>query len=181
MPFLAIDWLGLMGFFGVGYLPAVVNAMGAKAPTVYSRLKMKGMRIPTWIYSLIWMVLYCLLSAGAFLFWQTGNTSPNPSSTYHAGLAVFIVHQVLNAVWSPLLFGQGWLAVALADAILCFLFSIAMCGLFFTESTAAGVLILPLILWYLFAVSLNIYIVWNNGPKVDAPSQDMMYDKLNDD
>ena len=175
MPFTNVDWLGLISFFAVGFAPALANGVGAKAPSVYSRLK-KLFRIPTWGFTIIWVLLYAMLSVGAFLFWQTEKS--DPPSRYHAGLAVFVVHQVLNALWAPMLFGQGWLAAALAILLLCFFVAIAMCGLFFVGSAAAGALILPLLLWYLFAAVINIDLIWRNGAKVDVPERE--YDKLVD-
>jgi tryptophan-rich sensory protein len=173
MPFTNVDWLGLIAFSAVGYAPAIVSAIGARAPAVYSRMK-KAVAVPVWVFSIVWILVYALLSIGAFLFWQT--EKEDPSDVYHAGLAMFVLHQILNALWVPLFMAQGWLAAALADLILCFLVAIVMCGLFFVNSAAAGALIIPILLWYLFLGFLTADAIYRNGAKFETPGIEKLSD-----
>jgi tryptophan-rich sensory protein len=124
-------------------------------PTWYATLQKPSFNPPNWLFAPAWVTLYLLMGIAAFLIWRRGLGQKGVK----LALVIFLVQLVLNALWSVVFFGlQSPLygvvvIVALWVAILLTILS------FFRQSTAAGALLLPYILWVSFASVLNIAIL----------------------
>ena len=124
-------------------------------PTWYATLQKPFFNPPNWLFAPAWVTLYLLMGIAAFLIWRQGLGQKG----VRAALIIFLVQLVLNALWSVVFFGlqsplYGVVVIlALWVAILLTILS------FFRLSTAAGVLLLPYILWVSFAAVLNVAIL----------------------
>jgi len=99
-------------------------------------------------------ILYILMGIAAWLVWKEAGWS---GAT--AALSLFFVQLLLNLAWSGLFFAlrsPGW---ALVEIIVLWAAIVATTVLFFRHSTAAGVLMLPYLLWVTFAAVLNAALV----------------------
>lgn len=106
---------------------------------------------PDWVFAPVWIALYVLMGAAAWLVWQVRG--------WHGSHWLFVAQLVLNAGWSWLFFGlhrTGW---ALGEMGVLWLLVLAMMVGFWRVRAAAGVLILPYWLWLCFTLALN-YELW---------------------
>ena len=69
---------------------------------------------------------------------------------------------MLNALWSPVFFGWHRIGLALAVIVLLWAAIVVTMYHFFRVSRAAGLLLVPYLLWVSFATVLNASIWWLN-------------------
>jgi len=120
-------------------------------PTWYAGLAKPAFTPPSWLFAPAWTTLFVLMGLAAFLIWRKGLRERGVK----IALAIFIIQLILNILWSAVFFGLksplgGLIVIALLwVAILLTILSFS--GL----SRAAGLLLLPYILWVSFAAVLN--------------------------
>jgi len=94
------------------------------------------------------------MGIAAWLVWKESGWSGAA-----AALSLFFIQLLLNLAWSGLFFAlrsPGW---ALLEIIVLWAAIVATTLLFFRHSTAAGLLMLPYLLWVTFAAVLNAALV----------------------
>ncbi|MFF8818415.1 MULTISPECIES: TspO/MBR family protein [Leucobacter] len=119
---------------------------------------------PNSVFGPAWSVLYVLIAAAGWLVWRSGwrASAPNAART---SLTLFTVQLVLNAAWTPVFFagypvvGEAawWVALAIMVALVGFVIAFAFSAA--QWSKVAAWLMVPYLLWLLFATSLNIGII----------------------
>lgn len=138
----------------VGALAAFLTRTGMKS---YSSLEKPPLSPPGWIFPLAWSILYTMMGISAGLVRRSGSREAGGAmSIYHAQLAA-------NFFWPVIFF-------ALSARLAAFFWLIILIGLvFYTAilfrriSTSAYRLLIPYILWLLFAAYLNIGTYILNG------------------
>lgn len=136
-----------------GVLGSVFTSSGVG--TWYPTLNKPSFTPPGWLFGPVWTVLYILMGVAVALVWHK-------SIGIDAALAVFVVQLVLNVLWSLFFFGLRLPALALVDIVLLWGAIVATLVLFWRMQPAAGLLLVPYLLWVSFATVLNAAIVWLN-------------------
>jgi benzodiazapine receptor len=120
-------------------------------PTWYAAIKKPSFTPPNWLFAPAWITLYVLMGVSAFLVWRKGLGD----SQVKIALSIFIVQLIFNILWSVVFFG---LKSPLAGFVIIVILWIAILLTilnFFKISMAAGLLLIPYILWVSFASILN--------------------------
>jgi translocator protein len=111
---------------------------------------------------LVLLVLYLLLvrstrgmGIAAWLIWVKGWQRRD----VREALILFIVHLILNALWSIFFFGWHMIGLALIDIIVILLFIIVLMWKFWSIDRRATYLFIPYLLWVSFATVLN-FAIW---------------------
>lgn len=111
---------------------------------------------PNWVFGPVWAALYTLMAVAAWLVWRERRRDyDGPALTLYVG------QLFLNSVWTPVFFGGfdilgPWaLWVGLAVILLLDLCVLATIFSFAPISRTAAFLLLPYLLWILYATSLN--------------------------
>ena len=111
---------------------------------------------PNWAFGAVWTVLYLCIAVAGWLVWLRRTARPTG-----VALGLYVAQLVLNAVWTPLFFGGYgliglpalWLALVVIIAL--DLAVAATVAAFWPISRAAALLLVPYLLWILYASSLN--------------------------
>jgi tryptophan-rich sensory protein len=119
-------------------------------PVWYAGLTKPALSPPNWIFGPVWIVLYLLLGISLYYVW-------------HKYLAVFVVHLAVNALWSYTFFGLRNPKLALAVILVLLGFIIYMIIKFYKVEKISSYLLVPYLIWILFAIYLNYKIVILNG------------------
>lgn len=114
---------------------------------------------PSWVFGPVWTLLYILMGIALFLVWRKGTNAPGVK----AGVTVFLIQLVLNALWSFLFFGARELQFAFMEIVLLWLLIITTMVAFYRVSRTATWLLLPYLLWVTFAGYLNYMILVLNS------------------
>ena len=133
-------------------LAAFIGSMASAAAGTdawYLTLNKSELNPPSYIFGLVWPILYILMMVSAFL-------------TYRKVFSVFLIQLIFNAAWSWLFFRFQMPLVALFDIYILIIINIYLLYLMYKESKIGFLLFIPYVLWISFASYLNLFIVINN-------------------
>ncbi|HSH00487.1 MAG TPA: TspO/MBR family protein [candidate division Zixibacteria bacterium] len=144
--------LVLIGFVAIA-VAAELIASWLTAQSVggwYTTIRKPSWTPPGWVFGPVWTVLYLSIGVSAGLVWLTG-----PSKGRRTALIWWSVQLLLNVIWSGLFFTMQNPALAFVEIVLLGLAIIATIVAFMRVRRAAGLLLVPYLLWVLFATALN--------------------------
>ena len=123
--------------------------------TWYKTVAKPSFNPPNAIFGPVWLSLYLMMSISLFLVWRQWGAAKG----VRPALIIFFVQLALNTLWSVLFFGlhqPGW---AFLEIVVLWLFILLTMIVFWRLSRAAGLLLLPYLLWVSFASALN-FAIW---------------------
>ena len=136
-------------FFGLAFAPTLIGA-AFPPDTWYEMLNKPAWEPPRWLFGPIWITLYMLIGYAGYLAWS--------SSIGRARQRAFLIYSaqlILNALWTPLFFGLHSPALALINIVAQCLVILLNIIVFYRIKPAAGLLLVPYLLWVTFALLLN--------------------------
>jgi tryptophan-rich sensory protein len=147
------QWLVLAGFILVclvtGGLGGWVTAQSVT--DWYPTLVKPSWNPPNWIFGPVWTALYLMMAVAAWLVWRS-------DGNIRAAMILFFSQLALNFAWSFLFFGARSPWLGLMDIAMLWLALVITVIVFFQKSAAAGLLMLPYLVWVSFAAILNLAI-----------------------
>ena len=140
--------------FVVGYLSRLLQ--GAAMEVWYPALEKSPLTPPGYVFSFVWGVLYLLMGISAGLVWSM--------RTLYSWLLtiLFVIQLTLNLAWS---FAFFWMQSPVAGIIVLLLLIVCVAFYIFgcyKQNRVAAFLNMPYMLWLLFALYLNAYVVVYN-------------------
>lgn len=154
------NWLGLLTWIVVAFLPAAMTMFVATGPW-YEALNRPAWTPPSWVFGPVWTLLYLLMGIAAWRIWARSGFGDR--STRHV-LVLFMVHLIFNAAWTGLFFGLHMLTAAAVEIVILWAMILALMVLFWKRDHLAGALLLPYLLWVTYAVTLSIGFAVINFP-----------------
>jgi len=116
-------------------------------PTWYAGLQKPDFTPPSWVFALVWTILYILMGISLYLIVESGLKNQEVK----LGLIFFIFQLLVNVGWSFFFFGLhstffGFMAVVLLWAVL-------LCTILqlFRFSIPAALILIPYFIWVSFA------------------------------
>ena len=123
---------------------------------IYSQLIAPPLTPPSWLFPVVWTVLYVLMGVSAAIIWEQREEDSAAASN---GLSAYALSLGFNFLWSILFFNCRWLLVS----FLWLLGLLALIGLtiyYYRQiSKPAAWLQIPYALWVTFAGYLN-FAIW---------------------
>ncbi len=112
----------------------------------YAALAKPALTPPGWLFPVAWTTLYILIGLALAMIL-------NARSARLRGVAItlFALQFVLNLAWTPLFFGAHQIGVALIDIVAMVMLGIATTVAFARIRTAAAWLMVPYLVWIIFA------------------------------
>ena len=133
-------------------LAAAIGSMASTSASTdswYLLLNKSELNPPSYVFGIVWPILYILMMASAFL-------------AHKKIFSIFIVQLFFNAAWSWLFFRFQMPLIALLDIYLLIAINIYILNLMYKENKVAFFLFIPYVVWISFASYLNLFIVINN-------------------
>ncbi|WP_321420587.1 TspO/MBR family protein [uncultured Methanomethylovorans sp.] len=124
-------------------------------PTWYATLMKPSFVPPSWTFSVVWTLLYMLMSIALYLVWEKGLEKADVKKA----MGVFGIQLFLNFMWSVLFFGLRSPLYGLDGIVVLWVAILVNIWLFYRISKPAALLLVPYILWASFAAVLN-YSIW---------------------
>lgn len=139
----------------------------------YPKLKKAPWSPPNWVFGAVWSVIYGLMGYASYLVWHEGQvaTSPEVQEKVSCALIVYAIHLALNWAWTPLFFKYHMLGVALFEFVLVWISVVVMVVSFYAVSHLAAYLMVPLLVWGSYAITLNYYVWANNDSTFDTQTK----------
>ena len=122
----------------------------------YYNLTKPPLAPPDWIFPPVWSILYFSMLVALLLYLF------KPTQNKKSGYIYFAVQLILNLLWAPVFFYLKNMFLALIVIILLDIFVILTIKSFYKVSKISGLILIPYLIWILFATYLNIgYLVLN--------------------
>ena len=121
----------------------------------YLKLNKSSLTPPGYIFSIVWPILYILMSISVCIIWNKEKEITFP-------IQLYIIQLILNLTWSPLFFKYHCINESLFLLLLIWILVFIIIDLFYSIDKTAGLLLIPYLIWLTFAFYLNYYIVKNN-------------------
>jgi translocator protein len=122
-------------------------------PEWYDTLRKPEWTPPGWLFGPVWTALYLAMAIAAWRVWtRTGWAG------LRRPLGIFFAQLVLNVAWSGIFFGLRMPGLAFFEIVLLAVAIAATLVAFGRVSRLAGWLMVPYLLWVLFAAALNLSI-----------------------
>ena len=123
----------------------------------YEQLNKSSLTPPSYVFGIVWPVLYTLMGVSAYLVLTNKKCMP-----YCNGIILFGVQLVFNLIWTTLFFRLKMPLLALIDLIITFGLMVFTLFEFYRIDHVVFWMNVPYTLWLMFAGYLNAYIWWNN-------------------
>lgn len=120
---------------------------------------------PNWVFGPAWTLLYLALAVSGFLIWRSGFRGTGQPNAARKPLAIYVIQLALNSVWTPIFFAgypmmgpaAWWIAmVVILSMIALTIWLIAVSRVW---SRNAAWLLVPYLLWLVYASTLNAGII----------------------
>ena len=115
----------------------------------YLNLQKPALAPPDWIFMPVWLILYFTMLCALFIYFY------KPAEEKTKGYICFALQLLLNIIWSPAFFLMKNMVLALIVVILMEIFTFLTIKEFYKASKLAGIILIPYLLWILFATYLN--------------------------
>jgi tryptophan-rich sensory protein len=117
-------------------------------PTWYAGLNHPAIAPPNYLFAPVWTALYILMAFAAWRVWKTVGWKS-------VEMAAFALQLALNFLWSAIFFALHRIGAALIEIAVLDLAVLVTAILFVRRDRPAGLLMLPCLVWTLFATVLN--------------------------
>lgn len=115
----------------------------------YENLTRPFLSPPKWVFAPVWGFLYLTIFISFVLYFLKKDKNKLKGYIY------FSIQIILNLLWTPAFFGAKNILLALIIIILLDIFLILTIKNFYPVSKIASILLIPYLIWTLFATYLN--------------------------
>ena len=147
-------------FIAISLLVGILSALLTRENMdIYNTVVTPKPSPPSALFPIVWTVLYILMGIGAGEVYKRRETNREVA---REGLLLFSVQLLLNFLWSILFFNAMQYLLCVFVLIALLVLVILMTTKFYRVSRLSGILQIPYIVWLLFALYLNVGIVFLN-------------------
>jgi len=118
----------------------------------YSLLIKPSFNPPDWIFAPVWTTLYLMMTIAIWSFWHSKNR--DMKTVY-----IYLIHLIFNTTWSIVFFVFHKITLALIVLVILILLIIVLIVRFKRVNLLSYYLMIPYLLWCLFALLLNISLI----------------------
>ena len=115
----------------------------------YENLTRPVLSPPKWLFAPVWGILYLTIFISFILYFLKKDKNKRKGCIY------FSIQIILNFLWTPAFFGMKNILLALIIIILLDIFLILTIKNFYPTSKIASLLLIPYLIWTIFATYLN--------------------------
>lgn len=143
------------------FLAAALGSFGSlNAGTFYNELATPVWAPPGWLFGPVWSLLYAMMAIAAWLVWRQGGWA-----NQQRALTLFIAQLAVNASWSWVFFTWQRGDLAFLTILLLIALLVPTIIRFARTRISASLLLLPYLVWVVFAAALNWH-VWQLNPSL---------------
>lgn len=141
-------------------IPIAVGSISAlftnNVPTTYNQLNLPTFSPPSYVFPIVWLILYILMGISSYLIYITAN------QYRMVALRIYVLQLIFNFFWSIIFFGLNMYLFAFVWLWCLIMIIILMILIFYQVNPIAAYLQIPYLIWALFAAYLNFSIIMLN-------------------
>lgn len=138
--------ISLLISLGIGGLAGFLTTNSMK---IYKSLNQPNLAPPSFVFPVVWTILYILMGISAYLIYQSDSVNKNKA------LAIYGVQLIFNFIWPLIFFNGGMYLFSFIWLIALWILVLWMIILFYKIKPAAAYLQISYLLWLTFAAYLN--------------------------
>ena len=123
----------------------------------YEKLNKSKFNPPSYIFGIVWPILYLLMMISVYRILINIKCYP-----FCKAIIFFSIQLYLNLFWTSFFFKKKDIELALYTLIYIIIFTLMTLQQFFNIDIISGYLLIPYLIWLLFALYLNSFILKNN-------------------
>jgi tryptophan-rich sensory protein len=152
-------WIPALVATGVATVVGYIGSRATELGPWYRELRKPSWQPPDWAFGAVWTTVY------AFSIWSVAKAWPMAAPEQRTSyLLAWGVNVLLNMWWSLLFFRQRRPDLALVEVVALWLSIVVIIVFSWQITPAAGLLLLPYLVWVSIATVLNRAIVRLNAP-----------------
>lgn len=132
----------------------IVGLITKGSMDTYDTLKKSLLTPPDIVFPIVWTVLYILMGVAAYRIYMNNKFGKNDKNGYF----YYLVQLLLNFLWAIVFFNLRLYGISFILIVVLLIFIIVTTIKFFRVDKIAGSLMIPYIIWVLFASYLTLYI-----------------------
>ena len=140
----------------VGGLAALLSREGMN---VFASLEKPPLSPPGGLFPVVWTILYVLMGIASYLVFTSGADR----KTVGAALRVYGFQLAVNFLWPIFFFNFGWYLFSFVWLLLLLLLILVTFARFWKISVPAACLLIPYLIWVVFAGYLNLGVALLNA------------------
>ena len=147
-------YLTFILFFIITFSASLIGGLATvsfKEPW-YSTLIKPSFNPPDWVFGPVWTVLYLMMTIAIWLYWHSKNKDMNT-------VYIYFIHLVFNSAWSIVFFVYHNILLALIVLLILISLILVLIVRFRRVKKMSSYLIVPYLLWTIFALILNVSIL----------------------
>jgi len=117
----------------------------------YQTLNKSSLTPPSWVFGLVWPVLYIMIILSFLLYLKTKKYSKT-------GLFIYVFQFIVNLSWTTIFFKYQLLCTSMMILLILNIVGFFTYKEFNRVSILSSTLLIPYMIWILFALYLNLYI-----------------------
>lgn len=153
-----VNWIALIVSLAISLgAGAIARFLTADSMEQYEQMYKPPLSPPGWLFPVVWTILYILMGIAAYLVY----VAETEKEQKRQALLVYGVQLLVNIGWSVIFFGFNAYLLAFAWLLLLWYLIYRIIRRFYEIDKAAGILLIPYIVWVTFAGYLNLAIAIN--------------------
>ena len=124
-----------------------ITTITSKEPW-YSSLNKSGLNPPDWVFAPVWTTLYLFMTIALWSAWHKNYKDLNL-------IYIYFIHLFFNTTWSIVFFAYHNIFAALINLIIIISFIIILMIKYKKISNLSFILMIPYLLWCIYALTLN--------------------------
>lgn len=128
------------------------NLLAGNTANSYSNLKQPFLSPPSFLFPIVWTILYILMGISSYLIFISDSALRNK------GLRIYFIQLFVNFLWSPIFFGLNLYFLGFLWILLLIFLILLMIFIFYEIKPIAAYLQIPYLLWCSFAAYLSFMI-----------------------
>lgn len=139
------------------FVGLVASLLSGKIKNVYLSINKPALAPPSWVFGIVWSVLYLIIGVAAYIVYESEKTEQRKKAIWLYWLQLFV-----NFVWPIVFFRFLMFRVALLVIVILDILVVITTREFYKINKVAGKLMIPYLLWLMFASYLNLGIALLN-------------------
>lgn len=133
------------------FVGAVAGLLTRNSMETFALVEKPPLSPPAWLFPVAWTILYTLMGIASYLVLE----SEEDFGTKQKAMNVYFYQLIVNFLWPVFFFNLGWYLFAFFWLLLLIVLVWITFRRFYEISKPAGYLLIPYLLWLLFAGYLN--------------------------
>ena len=148
--------ISLLLTFGV---TALGSFLAGDSTSFYTNLIQPELSPPSYIFGIVWPVLYILMAIAVGLVYTQKCSSIECKDNKKSAIKLYVVQLVMNALWPVLFFRFELFLISFIWLVVLWILILKMIIEFYKINKLAAYLLVPYLLWVTFAGYLN-FMIW---------------------